>query len=199
MVTAPRKSLQKLAILSLVDLSANPGSRPHGTRKYILVATGFGRCSEIGHRESSHDTSSTGDKPPRSISRLYLSGSSRRPRTSQGPVTPSGSIEGRRRTLSGLQDTGQVLPEASPITPPIAEEAPTLQPDKNVLQQIGSPDLDGWLRKKGERYNTWKLRYFVLKGPHLYYLRSKMVRILYHLSFIPTLTTSIGNQDQGLH
>jgi len=28
------------------------------------------------------------------------------------------------------------------------------------------------MRKKGERYNTWKLRYLILKGPHLYYLAS---------------------------
>ena len=43
---------------------------------------------------------------------------------------------------------------------------------KSVLEQIGQPDHNGWMRKKGERYNTWKLRYFVLKGPHLYYLAS---------------------------
>jgi PH domain len=69
-----------------------------------------------------------------------------------------------------------MLSEAPPSHPPLAEEALAVRPDGNVLQQIGDPDLDGWLRKKGVRYNTWKLRYFVLKGPHLYYLRSKTVR-----------------------
>ncbi|KAI0027993.1 hypothetical protein K488DRAFT_59864 [Vararia minispora EC-137] len=48
----------------------------------------------------------------------------------------------------------------------------TLKAGKSILQQIGVPDHNGWMRKKGERYNVWKTRYFVLKGPHLYWLRS---------------------------
>lgn len=28
------------------------------------------------------------------------------------------------------------------------------------------------MRKRGDRYNTWTSRYFVLKGPHLYWLKS---------------------------
>ncbi|KAL1702427.1 hypothetical protein EV121DRAFT_281858 [Schizophyllum commune] len=47
-----------------------------------------------------------------------------------------------------------------------------LKPGQSILEQIGEPDHAGWMRKKGDRYNSWKLRYFVLKGPHLYYLRS---------------------------
>ncbi len=43
---------------------------------------------------------------------------------------------------------------------------------QSILEQIGQPDHNGWMRKKGEHYNTWKTRYFVLKGPHLYWLRS---------------------------
>ncbi|KAJ4478978.1 hypothetical protein J3R30DRAFT_2697911 [Lentinula aciculospora] len=43
---------------------------------------------------------------------------------------------------------------------------------KASSNQIGEPDHVGWMRKKGDRYNSWKLRYFVLKGPHMYYLRS---------------------------
>ncbi|KAF8914405.1 hypothetical protein CPB84DRAFT_1811707 [Gymnopilus junonius] len=43
---------------------------------------------------------------------------------------------------------------------------------QSILEQIGEPDHTGWMRKKGDRYNTWKLRYFVLKGPHMYCLRS---------------------------
>ncbi|KAJ3740791.1 hypothetical protein DFH05DRAFT_1545582 [Lentinula detonsa] len=47
-----------------------------------------------------------------------------------------------------------------------------LKPGQSILDQIGEPDHVGWMRKKGDRYNSWKLRYFVLKGPHMYYLRS---------------------------
>lgn len=43
---------------------------------------------------------------------------------------------------------------------------------QSILQQIGEPDHAGWMRKKGERYNMWKSRYLILKGPHLYCLRS---------------------------
>ena len=47
-----------------------------------------------------------------------------------------------------------------------------LKAGQSILQQIGAPDYNGWMRKKGEHYNVWKSRYFVLKGPHLYYLKS---------------------------
>ncbi|KAJ9096715.1 hypothetical protein QFC21_004985 [Naganishia friedmannii] len=42
-----------------------------------------------------------------------------------------------------------------------------------ALSKIGTPDFSGFLKKKGDRYNTWKTRYFVLKGPRLYYLRNE--------------------------
>jgi hypothetical protein len=58
------------------------------------------------------------------------------------------------------------------------EEIPTrgmqfLKPGLSILDQIGEPDHKGWMRKKGDRYNSWKSRYFVLKGPHLYILKSQ--------------------------
>lgn len=45
------------------------------------------------------------------------------------------------------------------------------------------------MRKRGENYNTWKNRYFVLKGPHLYWLKSdsasvrfaSVTRVLYSM------------------
>jgi hypothetical protein len=42
----------------------------------------------------------------------------------------------------------------------------------NIMDQIGEPDHIGWMRKRGDRFNSWKNRYFILKGPHLYFLRS---------------------------
>jgi hypothetical protein len=42
----------------------------------------------------------------------------------------------------------------------------------NIIDRIGEPDHTGWMRKRGDRYNTWKRRYFILKGQHLYFLRS---------------------------
>ena len=58
-----------------------------------------------------------------------------------------------------------------------AGAAPTLKAGQSIIEQIGEPDHNGWLRKKSERYNSWKLRYFVLKGPHLYWLKSNSTSV----------------------
>lgn len=42
----------------------------------------------------------------------------------------------------------------------------------NIFDRIGEPDHSGWMRKRGNRNNSWKRRYFILKGPHLYFLKS---------------------------
>ncbi|KAA1097199.1 polar growth protein [Puccinia graminis f. sp. tritici] len=44
---------------------------------------------------------------------------------------------------------------------------------RTALERIGTPDHMGWMRKKGEKYPTWKLRYFILKGSNLYYLKTQ--------------------------
>lgn len=92
----------------------------------------------------------------------------------------------RKRTVSSAESPS-VRPaptavQASVSTGGVAGGAsgPTLKPGKNILEQIGTPDHNGWMRKKGDHYNTWKMRYFVLKGSHLYWLRSNnpTVRLL---------------------
>ena len=55
---------------------------------------------------------------------------------------------------------------------PTTTGAGSLKSDRSIMEQIGVPDHKGWMRKRGERYNTWTSRYFVLKGPHLYWLKS---------------------------
>ncbi|PWN52046.1 hypothetical protein IE53DRAFT_22784 [Violaceomyces palustris] len=40
-----------------------------------------------------------------------------------------------------------------------------------VMARIRPVDLEGWMRKKGERYNSWKPRYLALKGSDLVLLR----------------------------
>ncbi|CAG8763207.1 9806_t:CDS:2, partial [Racocetra persica] len=44
--------------------------------------------------------------------------------------------------------------------------------DLEVLKSIGEPDYEGWLKKQGDKYKTWKSRYFILKGADLYYLKN---------------------------
>lgn len=53
---------------------------------------------------------------------------------------------------------------------------PAVVTSGNLLERIGTPDYSGWMQKKGET-RGWKQRFFVLKGVHLYYLKSENVRV----------------------
>ncbi|CAG8447395.1 3326_t:CDS:2 [Dentiscutata heterogama] len=55
----------------------------------------------------------------------------------------------------------------SPVVP-----KQSLDMDLEVLKSMGEPDYEGWLRKQGDKYKTWKSRYFILKGVDLYYLKN---------------------------
>ncbi|CAK5280334.1 unnamed protein product [Mycena citricolor] len=61
---------------------------------------------------------------------------------------------------------------ATGAEPGAAAGVTKLKPGMSIIEQIGASDHSGWMRKKSERYNSWKLRYFVLKGSDLYCLRS---------------------------
>ncbi|ELU45274.1 phospholipid binding protein [Rhizoctonia solani AG-1 IA] len=151
---------------------------------------------------------STGETQPpaeershRSLSRLYMGGGSqRKSKVPPSPGTTSTENEARKRTISGpvgpLRSAspagGFNVPNRSPVLPARNinnnphHSAPAISPvtadgpgsGARALDQIGEPDYSGWMRKKGDRYNSWKLRYFVLKGPHLYYLRSRTVSLV---------------------
>ncbi|TFK28998.1 hypothetical protein FA15DRAFT_700565 [Coprinopsis marcescibilis] len=71
----------------------------------------------------------------------------------------------RKRTMSGPPNgAGGAVTSSDPSGP--------IKQGLSILDQVGDPDHTGWMRKKGVRYNSWKLRYCVLKGEHLYILRS---------------------------
>jgi hypothetical protein len=73
---------------------------------------------------------------------------------------------------------------------------------QGILLRIGTPDHDGWMRKKGGFYNTWKSRYFVLKGPRLYWLRSNSVFVSVTLAdgcvLDPIVSDLTGDQGRGI-
>jgi hypothetical protein len=52
---------------------------------------------------------------------------------------------------------------------------------RSIWEQIGEPDHAGWMRKRGGGYNAWRTRYIVLKGSHLYWMRSNSKQV----SFLP--------------
>lgn len=96
------------------------------------------------------------------------------------PKSPERSSVLRKRTASSVgvpQAEKAAVADDMPRSPtsPVTTDpnALVLKPGQSILEQIGTPDHEGWLRKKGEKYNSWKVRYFVLKGPHLYWLRNK--------------------------
>lgn len=103
----------------------------------------------------------------------------------QEKETPKNNNTLRKRTVSaphhpvGVQasQTNGTEETANSTTGPIKQ-------GQNIWEQIGEPDHTGWMRKKGDRYNTWKLRYFVLKGPHLYILRSNNKTVSASLFFL---------------
>jgi hypothetical protein len=79
-------------------------------------------------------------------------------------------------------------------------ETGTLRPGQSILAQIGTADHNGWMRKKGEHYNTWKNRYFVVKGPHLYWLKSNSqseTKIKGYVNIVGYRIISDENVDPG--
>ncbi|WFD26266.1 hypothetical protein MNAN1_001243 [Malassezia nana] len=118
-------------------------------------------------------------------------------------AAPSGERESRHRfhlrpvrAKSGARaaaaDKSQIsLPTSnSHFTPPPAppkdetrKSAAQEAPQQPVLQRIGAVDKQGWIKKRGERYNTWNTRYLVLQGHDLLVLRDPNAeRVKSHIS-----------------
>jgi hypothetical protein len=71
---------------------------------------------------------------------------------------------------------------------------------QSIIGQIGVPDHAGWMRKKTDKYNNWKVRYFILKGSHLYFLRSSSeseTRIKGYVRVVGYKVTVDENVDPG--
>lgn len=91
-----------------------------------------------------------------------------RPRPSPSLREKSREREVLRKRTSSTSDVAARSPAAAAQ----AMGAPAMKPGKSVLAQIGTPDHNGWIRKKNDQFNSWRNRYCVLKGPHLYILKS---------------------------
>ena len=58
---------------------------------------------------------------------------------------------------------------------------------------------EGWLRKKGSRVNLWTERYFVLRGPSLFYF-TKSVDVVRSSSFNTMIDfLSVTNRNQKVY
>ncbi|KAG1805186.1 uncharacterized protein BJ212DRAFT_1570918 [Suillus subaureus] len=170
------------------------GGTTKGTERHSLFggtfATSFGKSRQPPPRISSSliNNESPMDKcSSLNLSQLYSgSKSSSRPLTLDRSLSStlcnpsrSDSLDEKRKSrekgktfekLKGKDADSQTLKEKSPTS---QSRGPiTFKPGKNIIDRIGTPDHRGWMRKKGDHENAWKVRYFVIKGPHLYILRS---------------------------
>jgi hypothetical protein len=120
-------------------------------------------------------------------------------------------IENLRKSSTSTLGSPRDAPSSmSPRVVDIASsEMTTAQPDavtdgSNLLERIGTPDYTGWMQKKGEKYNSWKPRFFVLKGIHLYWLKGEGVRLspsspAPNRADLLHCRPRLGAKGQGLH
>lgn len=127
---------------------------------------------------SSGGRRSSSQRPVTPNPTTHISSSKEVPEKEKHKSSPVGSIkekETRDPTLLRKRtSSAPALPNPQPKISHTNGNGANMQltEGKSVLEQIGEPDHNGWMRKKGERYNSWKLRYFVLKGDHMYWLKS---------------------------
>ncbi|KAG6868912.1 hypothetical protein C0993_007686 [Termitomyces sp. T159_Od127] len=81
-----------------------------------------------------------------------------RPTTSSGAVTPKASTPKPKSIGKEHRDPALLRKRTSSApAPPVNVLVNSIKPGLNILEQIGEADHKGWMRKKGDRYNTWKL------------------------------------------
>ncbi|KAH8977537.1 hypothetical protein EDB92DRAFT_1916615 [Lactarius akahatsu] len=177
----------------------------------------LGKSRKPPPRYSSAVDEASSERNPLSLSRLYHSGS-RKSSTRLSPADSHTALNAKedkkreKREKRESKDSGASKDKKDPSLlrkrTPSATDAPlrtspessTLKPGQNILAQIGTPDHNGWMRKKGEHYNTWKNRYFVLKGPHLYWLKSNAqseTKIKGYVNIVGYRIISDENVDPG--
>ncbi|KAH9170375.1 hypothetical protein EDB89DRAFT_1978632 [Lactarius sanguifluus] len=177
----------------------------------------LGKSRKPPPRYSSAVDEVSSERNPLSLSRLYHSGS-RKSSTRLSPADSHTALIAKedkkreKREKRESKDSGgskdkkdpsllrKRTPSASDTPLRTSPESSTLKPGQNILAQIGTPDHNGWMRKKGEHYNTWKNRYFVLKGPHLYWLKSNAqseTKIKGYVNIVGYRIISDENVDPG--
>jgi hypothetical protein len=114
------------------------------------------------------------DRSTLSLSRFYYGSGSRK--TSRSTASDAGVPRRKedKREKRDSKDSSSIKEKRDPavLRKNASPTTTAFKSGQSILEQIGQPDHKGWMRKRGEHYNTWKTRYFVLKGPHLYWLKS---------------------------
>ncbi|OCF38908.1 hypothetical protein I317_07322 [Kwoniella heveanensis CBS 569] len=145
---------------------------PASSTAASLPASPVTPSSTVTKRESTGSIGHKRGKPSTdSKERLSFFGRSRKPAP---PSSVSPSTE-QQRTSSRLGfPSNNRVHQMQPATPESNRRiSGTNAGSAAAIKQIGTPDHSGYLKKKGDRYGTWKQRFFVLKGSHLYYMKSE--------------------------
>ena len=142
--------------------------RPKGTLSRLGA---FARSSRNISSQSSQSNIKEQISLPTSSPQFDANGDTvRRQRQSTGgtPGTPGMGMSASARPTS-VGSAGMEVPVGAAAT--AAGGGGHAAADGPVMARIQPVDLEGWIKKKGERYNTWKPRYLALKGPDLVILR----------------------------
>ncbi|TKY88518.1 hypothetical protein EX895_002506 [Sporisorium graminicola] len=161
--------------------AGGPGSSGHdderNSGKGTLSRLGFARSSRNISSQSSQSNIKEQISLPTSSPHFDSNGDTvRRQRQSTGGFTATGAA-GAAGAAAGMGMGANARPtsigsagvDAAPA--PTAAGAGTPAANGPVMARIQPVDLEGWIKKKGERYNSWKPRYLALKGPDLVILR----------------------------
>ncbi|KAH9815184.1 hypothetical protein DFH28DRAFT_1057724 [Melampsora americana] len=161
------------------DGSIEAPSSPERTTSARPSAEGKSRTSFLGNLR--------GRKPPPQLSTAGSPSNSSPTQKLASPVSanPSDGVGNKSRGLFTFGHHNQPVQQIQHLTPILQDQTskesiPKFSVDdqrsgttKTASERIGTPDHVGWMRKKGEKYPTWKMRYFILKNSNLYYLKSE--------------------------
>lgn len=151
--------------------------------KGTLSRLGFARSSRNISSQSSQSNFKDQISLPTSSPHFDSNGdTARRQRQSTGGIAPAPNTPGTPgQAAMGMGMSANARPtsigSAGPDAPPTpcasaaAANTAGAAADGPVMSRIQPVDLEGWIKKKGERYNSWKPRYLALKGPDLVILR----------------------------
>lgn len=150
-------------------------------RQYFASATASTEEEKpaVPRKNSNKLAASTNSRRSTRLFGAFTSGGSSGEAISKHSTSAGSSLTLREGPSSMSSRT--VEPASSEMIKPQVEEVTS----GNLLEKIGTPDYSGWMRKKGEKYNSWKQRFFVLKGFHLYYLKSESVRGFFFFLLFP--------------
>ena len=93
----------------------------------------------------------------------------------------------------------EAVPTAATTATPAAGALATTSGGVRAVDKIGEADYAGYLRKRSDRYNSWKERYLVLKGTYLYVLKSPTEdKVKHYINLVGYRFVSDGSVGSGL-